>query len=157
MFKILTALGRGFTGLGTSIKVGLVALVIILLMAGAFKLYYEKVQHDKAQLQQQLDEKAAEATREKLRADSAEESNKTLQKNFQEQTKKIDELDKKRGDIRTKRAKTSKTIARHDLEALSNAKPTLIEQRMNDATARALRELEEITQPESYDAWRTQQ
>ncbi len=157
MFKIFAALGRGFTGLGTSIKVGLVALVIILLMAGAFKLYYEKVQHDKAQLQEQLQEKAAEAAREKLRADSAEESNKTLQENFVKQAKKIDELDKTRGDIRKKRAQTSKTIAKHDLEALSNAKPTLIEKRMNEATERALRELEEITQPESYDAWRTQQ
>ena len=44
-----------------------------------------------------------------------------------------------------------KTFAKHDLDKLALAKPRLIENRINKASARVMATLEEITNPNQFD------
>jgi predicted Holliday junction resolvase-like endonuclease len=157
MFKLLGSLFKWFGGLKVWIQI-IAILVIVLIVGGlSFKAYYEHVQTKFEAQEKALQDEKTRADNEAARADAAVTDLRTVQKNFADQEKSNKELEGKREDIRRGSQKTAKTLAKHDLEKLSKAKPLMIETRINDGTAAALRRLEEITQPESYDAWRDTQ
>jgi len=47
--------------------------------------------------------------------------------------------------------KLRKTFARHDLDELTLAKPGLIQNKINKASARVMTNLEELTNPNQFD------
>lgn len=100
--------------------------------------YFKESQETIIQLQKNITtyENAIKSTSEAMdrmrqETDRIQEINETLQKNLQEAEQYKDELEKK--------------LSEHNLTKLSQKKPGLIEKRVNDATTKIFKELEDIT------------
>ena len=122
------------------------------MLSGGFKLYYDKSEAEKmamaTQLQTAMDnqlrlENAVQTQNEQI--EKAVENKKTSDARIElltmannQATEKIDELREK--------------FARHDLDMLSLRKPGLIEKVVNRGTAAVFKELEDLTNPDQFDA-----
>ena len=122
------------------------------MLSGGFKLYYDKSEAEKmamaTQLQTAMDnqlrlENAVQTQNEQI--EKAVENKKTSDARIElltmannQATEKIDELREK--------------FARHDLNMLSLRKPGLIEKVVNRGTAAVFKELEDLTNPDQFDA-----
>lgn len=100
--------------------------------------YFKESQETIIQLQKNITtyENAIKTTSEAMdrmrqETDRIQEINETLQKKIQEAEQYKDELEKK--------------LSEHNLTKLSQKKPGLIEKRVNDATIKIFKELEDIT------------
>ena len=125
-----------------------VALVVI---GGAFKMYYDKSQAEKeamaTQLQQSMDnqqrlENAIATQNEQIEKALAEQ--KASQERIQNLTAANNEANEKVEDLRNK-------FARHDLDMLSIRKPGLVEKLVNRGTAKVFSDLEKLTNPNQFD------
>ena len=128
---------RGFGGL--SMYMGIVLLVVLAGSAAYFKYSQDKL----AEANQIVAAQTA-------RANSAEANLKFMQESVRKQQNAITELAKSSVQIRKDQEATIDIFAEHDLKALAERKPGLIERRVNTATERVFNELEEITDPLSY-------
>ncbi len=128
---------RGFGGV--TMYMGIVLVVVVLASAAYFKYSQDKL---------------AEANQlvavEKAGRVSAEANLLFLQESHRKQQNAIQELAESSVQIRQEQERTIDIFAEHDLKALAEAKPGLIERRVNGATERVFNELEEITDPLSY-------
>ena len=122
------------------------------MLSGGFKLYYDKSEAEKmamaTQLQTAMDnqlrlENAVQTQNEQI--EKAVENKKTSDARIElltmannQATEKIDELREK--------------FARHDLDMLSLRKPGLIEKVVNRGTAAVFKELEDLTNPDQFNA-----
>ena len=136
--------------MGFKLSIGLV--IALVMLSGAFKLYYDKSEAEKmamaTQLQTAMDnqlllENAVNTQNEQI--EKAIENKKTSDARIElltvannQATEKIDELREK--------------FARHDLNMLSLRKPGLIEKVVNRGTAAVFKELEDLTNPDQFDA-----
>ena len=136
--------------MGFKLSIGLA--IALVMLAGAFKLYYDKSEAEKmamaTQLQTAMDnqlllENAVNTQNEQI--EKAIENKKTSDARIElltvannQATEKIDELREK--------------FARHDLNMLSLRKPGLIEKVVNRGTATVFKELEDLTNPSQFDA-----
>jgi accessory colonization factor AcfC len=136
--------------MGFKLSIGLA--IALVMLAGAFKLYYDKSEAEKmamaTQLQTAMDnqlrlENAVQTQNEQI--EKAVENKKTSDARIEllmiannQATEKIDELREK--------------FARHDLNMLSLRKPGLIEKVVNRGTAAVFKELEDLTNPDQFDA-----
>ena len=125
-----------------------VALVVI---GGAFKMYYDKSQAEKeamaTQLQQSMDnqqrlENAIATQNEQIEKALAEQ--KASQERIQNLTVANNEANEKVEELRNK-------FARHDLDMLSIRKPGLVERVVNRGTAQVFADLETLTDPKQFD------
>jgi len=89
----------------------------------------------------------------KMAKESAEASLAALREDIREQTKRLDQLGESLAENRRESEKLRDIFAEHDLEKLAKAKPGLIENRVNKGTKDVLRNLEELTDPKSYDGF----
>ena len=133
-------------------KLSIALGIALVMLSGAFKLYYDKSEAEKmamaTQLQTAMDnqlrlENAVQTQNEQI--EKAVENKKTSDARIElltmannQATEKIDELREK--------------FARHDLDMLSLRKPGLIEKVVNRGTAAVFKELEDLTNPDQFDA-----
>jgi DNA repair exonuclease SbcCD ATPase subunit len=132
-------------------KLSIVLSIVLVAMAGGFKLYYDKSEAEKqamaTQLQQAMDnqqllENAIATQNEQLQKALAEQ--KASQERIQGLTVANNQANEKVEDLRNK-------FARHDLDMLSLRKPGLVEKLVNRGTARAFQELKDLTDPDQFD------
>jgi len=133
-------------------KLSIALGIALVMLSGAFKLYYDKSEAEKmamaTQLQTAMDnqlrlENAVQTQNEQI--EKAVENKKASDARIElltvannQATEKIDELREK--------------FARHDLNMLSLRKPGLIEKVVNRGTAAVFKELEDLTNPDQFDA-----
>ena len=133
-------------------KLSIALGIALVMLSGAFKLYYDKSEAEKmamaTQLQTAMDnqlhlENVVQTQNEQI--EKAVENKKTSDARIElltmannQATEKIDELREK--------------FARHDLNMLSLRKPGLIEKVVNRGTAAVFKELEDLTNPDQFDA-----
>ena len=135
--------------MGFKLSIGLgIALV---LLAGAFKLYYDKCEAEKeaiaTQLQQAMDnQQLLENTIAKQNADLEAQlaREKEAQARIQSLTVSNSEAMEEVNDLRGK-------FARHDLNMLSMSKPELLQKMVNRGTKRVGEDLGNITDPHQFD------
>ena len=132
-------------------KLSIVLSIVLVAMAGGFKLYYDKSEAEKqamaTQLQQAMDnqqrlENAVATQNEQLEKAVAEQ--KESQERIQGLTVANNQANEKVEDLRNK-------FARHDLDMLSLRKPGLVEKMVNRGTARVFQELKDLTDPDQFD------
>ena len=132
-------------------KLSIVLSIVLVAMAGGFKLYYDKSEAEKqamaTQLQQAMDnqqllENAVATQNEQLEKAVAEQ--KESQVRIQGLTVANNQANEKVEDLRNK-------FARHDLDMLSLRKPGLVEKMVNRGTARVFQELKDLTDPDQFD------
>ena len=132
-------------------KLSIVLSIVLVAMAGGFKLYYDKSEAEKqamaTQLQQSMDnqqrlENAIATQNEQLEKAVAEQ--KESQVRIQGLTVANNQANEKVEDLRNK-------FARHDLDMLSLRKPGLVEKMVNRGTARVFQELKDLTDPDQFD------
>ena len=132
-------------------KLSIVLSIVLVAMAGGFKLYYDKSEAEKqamaTQLQQAMDnqqllENAVASQNEQHEKAVAEQ--KESQVLIQGLTVANNQANEKVEDLRNK-------FARHDLDMLSLRKPGLVEKMVNRGTARVFQELKDLTDPDQFD------
>jgi len=73
-----------------------------------------------------------------------------MQKSIAQQQATLNTLAQQSVEIRREQQEVIDIFAEHDLKRLAEAKPNLIEKRVNAATKSVFDELEEVTDPNSY-------
>jgi hypothetical protein len=114
-------------------------LIVILVMSGGFYLYYQNTQsrlatlhENQAKLELSVKMQSYTIERQKEFLEMQQEYSKQLQRGLAE--------------AEANRGRLEEIFRKHDLDALSRAKPGLIEKRVNDATRRVFRDLETQTE-----------
>lgn len=122
--------------IGSEIKLaGGVAVLLALLGMG---LYIRHAAKEINHLNQQLGvEKVAKA--------SAEANLTQLQKEIHKQTVQLDKLNKEAQAAEQEQQKIEDIFAKHDLGQLANKKPGLIQDHVNKATAKVIKEFNDVT------------
>ena len=122
-----------------SLKVIFSLLIVISVMSGGFYLYYQNTQNrlailheNQARLELSVKMQSYTIERQKEFLEMQQEYSKQLQRGLTE--------------AEANRGKLEEIFRKHDLDALSRARPGLIEKRVNDATRRVFRELETQTE-----------
>ena len=128
---------RGFGGL--SMYMGIVLLVVIAGSAAYFKYSQDKL----AEANQLVAAQTA-------RAESAEANLEFMQESLARQQKNLGKLADESVLIRREQQETINIFSEHDIQKLAEAKPNLIETRVNRGTKRVFDELEAITDPTTY-------
>ena len=132
----------GGLGLGSKIAIGMGVLLLATMAASAWYFKYSQ-----GVIQTQAQEIAAE----QARAASAEANLEAMRDDVAEQSRELKRLANEMAENRKAAQSLEDTFAEHDLNALVNAKPNLVQKRVNEGTARTLKRLEDITDPRSYD------
>ena len=128
-------------GLGGKVAIGMGILLLATMAGSAW--YFKYSQNKMAELNQEL---AVEATaRASAEANLQRERNRVAQ-----QQATLNTLAQESVQIRREQQEVIDIFAEHDLQRLAEAKPGLIERRVNAATASVFDELEEVTDPNSY-------
>ena len=117
-----------------------IALGIVVLASAA----YFKYSQDK------LAEANQAMAAEQARAESAEANLEFMQESIRRQQEALGRLADESVAIRKEQQETIDIFAEHDLKALAERKPNLIETRVNRATKGVFDELEDITDPRTY-------
>jgi hypothetical protein len=114
-------------------------LIVITVMSGGFYLYYQNTQsrlatlhENQAKLELSVKMQSYTIERQKEFLEMQQEYSKQLQRGLAE--------------AEANRGRLEEIFRKHDLDALSRAKPGLIEKRVNDATRRVFRDLETQTE-----------
>jgi len=116
----------------------------MVVMAGLFGLYFKMSQAKISQLNQ-------EVAVERAGKESAESNIRVLQAEKEKQQQLLQTMASASAEIRKEQEVTIDLFANHDLKALAERKPGLIETRVNKATEEVNKELERITDPLSYE------
>jgi len=130
-----------FGGIGAKIALGMGILLLATMAASAW--YFKYSQNKLAEANQKV---AAE----QARAESAEANLEFMQKSIAQQQATLNTLAQQSVEIRREQQEVIDIFAEHDLKRLAEAKPNLIEKRVNAATKSVFDELEEVTDPNSY-------
>jgi hypothetical protein len=108
--------------------------VAIVVMGGAFALYYKSSQNQIAELNQ-------EVAIHKVEAATAKANNEAMRSQIAAQTEALGSLAEEQKVIREQSLRVADIFSKHDLDRLASAKPGLIERRINDGTEAVLDEL----------------
>ena len=135
--------------MGFKLSIGL--SIALVLLAGAFKLYYDKSEAEKeamaTQLQQAMDNQL-------LLENTIKGQNQQLEEQLareQQSQARITELTTASQEAQAEVTELRGKFARHDLNMLSMAKPGLLEKLINRGTERVGKELSDITDPNQFD------
>ena len=135
--------------MGLKLSIGLgIALV---LLAGAFKLYYDKSQAELDSFQIRLEQSIQN---QKTLEGTIEEQNSNLKQtiaNHKLMVAQVERLQRENMKAQNEVIDIRKKWSRHSLDALSVRKPKLIEKIINTGTKEVLKDLEEITNPNQFD------
>jgi uncharacterized protein (UPF0335 family) len=135
--------------MGFKLSVGLgIALV---LLAGSFKMYYDKSQAELDAFQIRLERSIQN---QKLLESTIEEQNDNLKqtiKNHDLMLAQVERLQKENMEAQNEVIDIRKKFSRHSLDVLSVRKPKLIENIINKGTKQVLNDLKTITNPYQFD------
>jgi len=135
--------------MGFKLSVGLgIALV---LLAGSFKMYYDKSQAELDAFQIRLERSIQN---QKLLESTIEEQNDNLKqtiKNHDLMLAQVERLQKENIEAQNEVTDIRKKFSRHSLDVLSVRKPKLIENIINKGTKQVLNDLKTITNPYQFD------
>ena len=135
--------------MGFKLSVGLgIALV---LLAGSFKMYYDKSQAELDAFQIRLERSIQN---QKLLESTIEEQNDNLKqtiKNHDLMLAQVERLQKENMEAQNEVIDIRKKFSRHSLDVLSVRKPKLIENIINRGTKQVLNDLKTITNPYQFD------
>ena len=135
--------------MGFKLSVGLgIALV---LLAGSFKMYYDKSQAELDAFQIRLERSIQN---QKLLESTIEEQNDNLKqtiKNHDLMLAQVERLQRENIEAQNEVTDIRKKFSRHSLDVLSVRKPKLIENIINKGTKQVLNDLKTITNPYQFD------
>lgn len=117
--------------------------IVLVVVIGASAAYFKYSQGKLAEANQLIAVQTA-------RAASAEANLEFMQESIRKQQLAIGKLAVASAEIRQEQEVTIDLFANHDLKALAERKPGLIENRVNKATKRVFDELERLTDPSTY-------
>ena len=121
--------------------------IALVLLAGAFKLYYDKSQAEIKSFHLQLERSIQN---QKTLESTIQQQNENLQQTIENQelmVAQIERLSDENTQAQIEVENIRKKFAKHDLNVLSMKKPGLIEKIINKGTAKVGEELEQITDP----------
>lgn len=128
---------------GLAIKVAIGMGIAMVLMAAGFGWYFTYSQDKLAEANQLI-------AIQTVKAASAEANLEFAQESVREQQKNLKKLTDASVIIRQEQEKTIDIFADHDLKALAERKPGLIQRRVNKGTAAVFAELERLSDPRTY-------
>jgi hypothetical protein len=135
--------------MGFKLSIGLgIALV---LLAGSFKMYYDKSQAELDAFQIRLEQSIQN---QKTLESTIEEQNDNLKqtiKNHDLMLAQVERLQKENMEAQNEVIDIRKKFSRHSLDVLSVRKPKLIENIINKGTKQVLNDLKTITNPYQFD------
>jgi len=135
--------------MGFKLSIGLgVALV---LLAGSFKMYYDKSQAELDAFQIRLEQSIQN---QKTLEGTIEEQNNNLKQTIENHNlmiAQVERLQRENMEAQNEVIDIRKKWSRHSLDVLSVRKPKLIEKIINTGTKEVLKDLEEITNPNQFD------
>jgi|TARA_R100000081_G_C4767783_1_gene143740 predicted nucleic acid-binding Zn-ribbon protein len=125
--------------------------IALMLVSGAFKMYYDKSQAEldafHIRLEQSIqNQKTLEST-----IDQQNDNLKETIKNQDLMIAQVERLQKQNMEAQNEVTDLRKKFSKHSLNVLSVRKPKLIEKIINTGTKEVLRDLEEITNPNQFD------
>jgi len=130
-----------FGGIGAKLALGMGILLLATMAASAW--YFKYSQGKLAEANQQVAAQTA-------RAESAEANLEFMQESLARQQRNLGKLADESVLIRKEQQETINIFSEHDIQKLAEAKPNLIETRVNRGTQRVFDELEDITDPTTY-------
>ena len=119
----------------------------LLILAGAFKMYYDKTEAEIKSFHLQLERSIQN---QKTLESTIQQQNENLQQTIENQelmVAQIERLNDENTQAQIEVENIRKKFAKHDLNVLSMKKPGLIEKIINKGTAKVGEELEQITDP----------
>tara|TARA_R100001224_G_C3953203_1_gene126474 strand:+ start:113 stop:559 length:447 start_codon:yes stop_codon:yes gene_type:complete len=135
--------------IGFKLSAGLGIALIVL--AGAFKLYYDKSQAELDSFQLQLERSIQN---EKILESTIAEQNKNLEQTIENQKLMIAQVERLSEENQKAQVEVDtirKKFAKHNMDVLSLRKPKLIQKIINKGTKEVLTELENITDPQQFN------
>lgn len=123
----------------------------LLILAGAFKMYYDKTQAEIEAFHLQLERSIQN---QKTLESTIQQQNENLQQTIENQelmVAQIERLNDENTQAQIEVENIRKKFAKHDLNVLSLRKPKLIEKIINKGTKEVLSELETITDPDQFN------
>ncbi len=135
--------------MGFKLSIGLG--IALMLVSGAFKMYYDKSQAEldafHIRLEQSIqNQKTLEST-----IDQQNDNLKETIKNQDLMIAQVERLQKQNMEAQNEVTDLRKKFSNHSLNVLSVRKPKLIEKIINTGTKEVLKDLEEITNPNQFD------
>ena len=135
--------------MGFKLSIGLG--IALMLVSGAFKIYYDKSQAEldafHIRLEQSIqNQKTLEST-----IDQQNDNLKETIKNQDLMIAQVERLQKQNMEAQNEVTDLRKKFSKHSLNVLSVRKPKLIEKIINTGTKEVLKDLEEITNPNQFD------
>ena len=135
--------------MGFKLSIGLG--IALMLVSGAFKMYYDKSQAEldafHIRLEQSIqNQKTLEST-----IDQQNNNLKETIKNQDLMIAQVERLQKQNMEAQNEVTDLRKKFSKHSLTVLSVRKPKLIEKIINTGTKEVLKDLEEITNPNQFD------
>jgi hypothetical protein len=122
----------------------------LLILAGAFKMYYEKTQAEIEAFHLQLEQSIQNQKLLEKTIDSQNENLKQTIENQQLMVEQIERLSDENQQAQIEVENIRKKFAKHDINVLGLKKPKLIENIINRGTKRVMADLSEITNPETF-------
>ena len=134
------------------LKISAVLGLLLIASLGAFKLYYDKSEAEKeamaVALQQAMNNQL-------LLENTIKDQNQQMEEQLAREQKsqaRISQLSTANSEAMEEVTELRGKFARHDLNMLSLRKPGLIEKVVNRGTAAVFKELEDLTNPDQFDA-----
>ena len=119
----------------------------LLILVGAFEMYYDKSQAEIKSFHLQLERSIQN---QKTLESTIEQQNENLQQTIDNQQRMVDQIERLSDENQQAQIEVEnirKKFAKHNLNVLSMKKPGLIEKIINKGTAKVGEELEQITDP----------
>ena len=135
--------------MGFKLSIGLG--IALMLVSGAFKLYYDKSQAELDSFHIRLEQSIQN---QKTLESTIEQQNDNLKETIKNQDlmiAQVERLQKQNMEAQNEVTDLRKKFSKHSLNVLSVRKPKLIEKIINTGTKEVLKDLEEITNPNQFD------
>ena len=135
--------------MGFKLSIGLG--IALMLVSGAFKLYYDKSQAELDSFHIRLEQSIQN---QKTLESTIEQQNDNLKETIKNQDlmiAQVEKLQKQNIEAQNEVTDLRKKFSKHSLNVLSVRKPKLIEKIINTGTKEVLKDLEEITNPNQFD------
>ena len=135
--------------MGFKLSIGLG--IALMLVSGAFKMYYDKSQAELDSFHIRLEQSIQN---QKTLESTIEQQNDNLKETIKNQDlmiAQVERLQKQNMEAQNEVTDLRKKFSKHSLNVLSASKPKFIEKIINTGTKEVLKDLEEITNPNQFD------
>ena len=122
----------------------------LLILVGAFKMYYDKSQAEIKSFHLQLEQSIQNQNLLEKTIESQNENLKQTIDNQQRMVEQIERLSDENQQAQIEVENIRKKFAKHDINVLGLKKPKLIENIINKGTKRVMADLTDITNPETF-------